>query len=172
MCSCNSHPSRGRKRYILRSIKIICCCNSHPSRGRKPFLILHANLFNGSCNSHPLRGRKPSLNFIVAIQFPVATHTPYGDGNCNSGYKLSVSQSCNSHPLRGRKRNTTYLIRSHQGCNSHPLRGRKRYIATSSTYRVVATHTPYGDGNNSHINSHARIIWLQLTPLTGTETPE
>ncbi len=79
-----------------------------------------------------------------------ATHTPHGDGNKSRLFCLCKLRGCNSHPSRGRKR-VPFL---------HLFQ-----------FFLAATHTPNGGRKQFVVCISVDISQLQLTPLTGTETP-
>ena len=85
--------------------------------------------------------------------------------------KAVKSCRCNSHPLRGRKHSDIWSLESYTHVATHTPYGDGNDIEYDwNIINGVATHTPYGDGNMNKPGMSFYFHWLQLTPLTGTET--
>ena len=80
-----------------------CSCNSHPSRGRKRN-IPHFEPNLQRLQLTPLTGTETRVKSHSIPFWMAATHTPHGDGN-RAFPSISMGfPRCNSHPSQGRKR--------------------------------------------------------------------
>ena len=169
--SCNSHPSRGRIRFVeienhtsfdlqltpLTGTETCPClghnmshprCNSHPSRGRIP-VDNAVNCAAERCNSHPSRGRKltepEQVQYSIILQLTPLTGTETRRTSC---LPPRHPRTCNSHPSRGRKRVNVFICCRQFALATHTPHGDGNFSISEFVHvSVVATHTPHGDGN-------------------------